>query len=72
MTTPLLVIEVGHVLTIEVGGERLVIEAAGRPHSPLAHAPAPDDGTDSGLEPVTHLGEVVTHLGFVVWARTDA
>lgn len=57
---------------IEIGAERLLIEAAGRPHSPLRSGPAPDDGTDSGLEPVTHLGVVVTHLGLVVWVRTNA
>lgn len=56
---------------IDIGAERLVIEAAGQPHSALRSAPPPDDGTDSGLEPVTHLGVVVTHLGLVVWARVD-
>jgi hypothetical protein len=81
--TPELVIEVGaEVITVEVTGRRLgrievagnviTIEAAGQPHSPLAHAPPPDDGTHSGLVPVTHLGEVVTHNGLVVWARDNA
>jgi hypothetical protein len=56
---------------IEVAGNTVRIEAAGNEHSPLAAAPGPEDGTHSGLLPVTHLGVWVTHLGLVVFAKDE-
>lgn len=55
------------VTRVELEGEQLVIETAGRPSSASADGPAPPDGTDSGLGPVTHLGVIVRHNGFAVW-----